>query len=142
MKMKIRPVILIITIIILSSCHQNNGKTLIRINNYQNYEVFVEIWGYPAKEFTDNKAGIFDGFIKKDSLFILECDEKGDIDELTELASPVYSKTEYEGFEILVYRSEANEVIIFGDTPKDTLHFERISVNKLIKDRPKEINIK
>lgn len=55
--------------------------------------------------------------------------------------SPVYGSSEYEGFEIFIYQPAGEEIVIFGDFPKDTLYFERVDLAYLTDNRPKFIEL-
>ncbi len=137
--MKNNLLIIIIGIIIISSCNSNQDLTLISIENKLDSKIYIELWGYPAEGYQNNKAGAFDGIIDPDSAFIIEL-ENNDLFIKTPDISPVYNTSEYNGFEIFIYKPIGKELVIFGDIPKDTLYFERLELNDLIDKRP--INIK
>lgn len=137
---KLTKTAMIFGLIIISSCKSNIDSTLIKVENKLDSKIFIELWGFPAKGYQDNKAGAFDGITEPDSSFIIEFDNN-DIFIKTNGISPVSDTSEYDGFEIFIYQPIGEELVMFGDTPKDTLYFERCDLKDLLDNRPKNIKI-
>lgn len=114
--------------------------TLIEIQNNTGSNIHIEIWGYPDPSFEFNKSGAFNEIVHSGKSFILEL-EDDNIYKKTNDISPVYDLKVYTGFEVFIYRPIGDEVVIFGNTPKDTLHFEKIDLTEVVKYRPKRIKI-
>ncbi|PIE82143.1 MAG: hypothetical protein CSA15_00040 [Candidatus Delongbacteria bacterium] len=136
--MKARLLIYLLGVLIVISGCKSNKETLIKIENKLDSEIYIELWGCPAEGYQNNKAGAFDEIIDSDSSFIIEL-HNNDIYKKTHDISPVYDLAEYEGFEILIYRPLDQETVIYSDTPKDTIYFERVDLNYLIDKHPKLI---
>ncbi len=118
-------------LIMMSSCESNKDLTLIKIENKLDSEIYIELWGYPAEGYQNNKASAFDGIIEPDSSFIIELNNT-DIYKKTHDISPVYDFAEYEGFEIFIYQPLDQETVIYDDSSKDTLYLERFDLNYLV----------
>jgi len=129
--MKSKFVIFAVGMIIVSSCKSTKDLTLIKVKNDLDSKIYIELWGYPAKDYKDNKAGAFDGIVKPNNSFIIELKES-DLYIKTPDISPVYDTSEYAGFEIFIYKPIGEEIVIFGDTPKDTLYFEKIDLKNTV----------
>jgi len=137
-------IIVILAFIFLISCknqnqNQNQNETLLlKIENKRDTKTIVEIYGYPAENYPRNLAGAFDGIMFKDSAFILKMDEDG-IYSFEDL-SPVYDKSEFNGFVVFVYEPIGDKLVLFGDTPKDTLYYKDFDLETLL-NKPVEIII-
>ena len=60
-----------IGLIIISSCNSDNDLTMIKIENHLDSIICIELWGYPAEGYKNNKAGAVSGEIDTDSSFII-----------------------------------------------------------------------
>lgn len=138
--MKYQSLYLIFLGIIISSCVPNGKLTLLEIQNNTDSNIHIELWGYPDPSYEENKSGAFNEIVNSGKSFILELEENN-IYKKTNDISPVYDLEEYKGFEVFIYRPIGDEVVVFGNTPKDTLHFEKIELAEVIKHRPKRIKI-
>jgi hypothetical protein len=138
--MKIKLLAYFIGVLTTLSCESKKDLTLIRAENKLDSEIYIELWGYPAKGYQNNKAGAFHEIIDSDSSFIIEMNDSHIYKKTNDL-SPVYESSEYEGFEVVIYKPIGEEIEIYGDTPKDTLYFERFDLKYLTDNRPKLIKI-
>jgi hypothetical protein len=131
---------MILGLIIISSCKSNIDSTLIKVENKLDSKIYIELWGFPAKGYQGNKAGAFSGITEPDSSFIIEFVNNNIYIKTYEI-SPVYNTSDYDGFEIFIYKPIGDELVMFGVTPKDTLYFERVDLKDLLDNRPKNIKI-
>ncbi len=136
--MKARLLIYLLGVLIVISSCKSNKETLIKIENKLDSEIYIELWGYPAEGYQNNKVGAFDEIIEPDSSFIIEL-HNSDIYKKTHDVSPIYDFAEYEGFEIFIYQPLDQETVIYDDRSKDTLYLERFDLNYLIDKHPKLI---
>jgi len=110
-------------------------RDVLQVQNATADSVRLEIWSYPAEGYENNRAGAFDALLPPQQSFILNFDGLFFSEKNAEI-SPAYPRYEQEGFEVIVYRSLIDKVIIYGDTSKDTLAAERFSVQEIIKQSP------
>jgi len=106
-------------------------RDVLQVQNTTTDSVHLEIWSYPATGYENNRAGAFHVILPPQQSFTLNFDGLYFSEKDAEI-SPTYHKYELEGFELIVYRPLSDEVIIYGDTPKDTLVAKRFSVQEII----------
>lgn len=126
--------------LIISSYEPNKDLTLIKVENKLDSKIYIELWGYPAEGYQNNKSGAFHEIIDSDSSFVIELNDSY-IYKKTHDISPVYDTSEYDGFEIFIYQPKGVENVFFGNTPKDTLYFERLDLKRIADRRPELIKI-
>ncbi|WKN45110.1 hypothetical protein [Tunicatimonas pelagia] len=110
-------------------------RDVLRVKNTTADSVRLEIWMYSAEGYENNRAGAFDAVLPSQQSFILNFDGLYFSEKGAEI-SPASPRYEQEGFEVVVYRSLSDKVVIYGDTPKDTLATERFSVQEIIEQSP------
>lgn len=129
-------ILIVLSVFGMQVCFSQNQSALMEIVNTKENVIYVEIWGFPAENYENNKAGAFDKKIAKDESFILKLEN----DLISPMAkgyeaNPTAALEEYEGFEILIYEPLEDDLVIFGDTPKDTLLHKKVLISELIKDK-------
>ena len=54
--MKSKLLLFILALIIISSCKSKKDSTLIKVENKINSKIYIELWGYPAEGYQNNKV--------------------------------------------------------------------------------------
>lgn len=115
-------------------------KKLLTIINHRSDTVVAELWIYPAEGYPKNKAGAFEEIIAPNDSMLLVYNGTSIYEGNVKISS-AYKMNEQEGYEILVYRNMADELVIFGDTKKDTVYFQKHPIDSFSIINPLSIEI-